>query len=42
MDEHDFLAEQFEENRTHLRAVAYRIWRSACAVVAGTPSPSSI
>src|SRR5215216_49805 len=25
MDEHDFLAEQFEENRTHLRAVAYRI-----------------
>src|SRR5215218_3818812 len=25
MDEHDFLAEQFEENRTHLRAVAYRM-----------------
>src|ERR671917_1694716 len=25
MDEHDFLAEQFEENRTHLRAVAYRL-----------------
>src|SRR4051794_7083193 len=25
MDHHDFLAEQFEENRTHLRAVAYRM-----------------
>jgi hypothetical protein len=25
MDEHDFLAEQFGENRTHLRAVAYRM-----------------
>ena len=25
MEEHDFLAEQFEENRTHLRAVAYRM-----------------
>ena len=25
MDENDFLAEQFEENRTHLRAVAYRM-----------------
>src|SRR5215217_2777971 len=25
MDEHDSLAEQFEENRTHLRAVAYRM-----------------
>jgi RNA polymerase sigma factor (sigma-70 family) len=25
MDEHDFLAEHFEENRTHLRAVAYRM-----------------
>ena len=25
MDEHDFLAERFEENRTHLRAVAYRM-----------------
>lgn len=25
MYEHDFLAEQFEENRPHLRAVAYRI-----------------
>src|SRR5918995_6469858 len=25
MDEHDFLAEQFEENRTYLRAVAYRM-----------------
>ena len=24
MDEHDFLAEQFEEHRPHLRAVAYR------------------
>ena len=23
MDEHDFLAEQFEENRTDLRALAY-------------------
>ena len=25
MDDHAFLAEQFEENRTHLRAVAYRM-----------------
>ncbi len=25
MDEHDWLAERFEESRTHLRAVAYRI-----------------
>jgi RNA polymerase sigma factor (sigma-70 family) len=25
MDEHDWLAERFEENRTHLRAVTYRI-----------------
>jgi RNA polymerase sigma factor (sigma-70 family) len=25
MDEHDFLAERFEENRTHLHAVAYRM-----------------
>src|SRR5919205_2334227 len=29
MDEHDFLAEQFEENRTHLRAVAYRMLGSS-------------
>ena len=25
MDEHDWLAQQFEENRTHLKAVAYRM-----------------
>jgi hypothetical protein len=25
VDEHDFLAEQFESHRTHLRAVAYRM-----------------
>src|SRR3954453_18627530 len=25
MDQHDVLAERFEENRTHLRAVAYRM-----------------
>ncbi len=25
MNEHDWLAERFEENRTHLRAVAYRV-----------------
>src|SRR3712207_3784809 len=25
MDEHDYLAERFEDHRTHLRAVAYRI-----------------
>jgi RNA polymerase sigma-70 factor (ECF subfamily) len=25
MDEHDWLAERFEEHRTHLLAVAYRI-----------------
>ena len=25
MDEHDWMAERFEEHRTHLRAVAYRM-----------------
>ena len=25
MDDHESLAERFEENRTHLRAVAYRM-----------------
>src|SRR5215216_5062698 len=25
MDEHDWLAQRFEENRSHLRAVAYRM-----------------
>src|ERR1700757_4658165 len=25
MDQHDWLAEQFEANRTHLRSVAYRM-----------------
>jgi hypothetical protein len=25
MNEHDWLAERFEKNRTHLRAVAYRM-----------------
>ena len=25
MDDHDWLARRFEENRTHLRAVAFRI-----------------
>ena len=25
MDEHDWLAQRFEENRTHLRAMAYRM-----------------
>src|SRR5712691_11715262 len=30
MDEHDWLTERFEEHRTHLRAVAYRML--------GTPS----
>ena len=29
MDEHDSLAEQFEENRAHVRAVAYRMLGSA-------------
>ena len=29
MDEHDWLAERFEENRPHLRAVAYRMLGSA-------------
>ncbi|HLJ50332.1 MAG TPA: sigma-70 family RNA polymerase sigma factor [Bryobacteraceae bacterium] len=29
MDEHDWLAERFEENRGHMRAVAYRILGSA-------------
>jgi RNA polymerase sigma factor (sigma-70 family) len=31
MDENDFLAEQFEMNRTHLRAVAYRMLGSISA-----------
>ncbi len=25
MDEHEWLAERFEESRTHMRAVAYRM-----------------
>jgi RNA polymerase sigma factor (sigma-70 family) len=29
VDDHDWLAERFEENRTHLRAVAYRMLGSA-------------
>src|SRR6516162_678920 len=29
MDEHGWLAERFEENRPHLRAVAYRVLGSA-------------
>src|SRR5437660_2225434 len=29
MDDHDWLAERFEEHRTHLRAVAYRILGSS-------------
>jgi RNA polymerase sigma factor (sigma-70 family) len=29
MDDHDWLAEQFEEHRGHLRAVAYRMLGSA-------------
>ncbi len=29
MDERDWLAERFEENRPHLRAVAYRVLGSA-------------
>jgi DNA-directed RNA polymerase specialized sigma24 family protein len=29
VDERDFLAEPFEENRTHLRAAAYRMLGSA-------------
>ncbi len=30
MDEHDRLAATFEENRTHLRAIAFRMLGSAC------------
>src|SRR5260370_6130861 len=32
MNEHDWLAEQFEENRTHLRTVAYRMLGSLSEV----------
>src|SRR6187455_2843882 len=32
MNERDYLAERFEENRTHLRAVAYRMLGSASEV----------
>jgi RNA polymerase sigma factor (sigma-70 family) len=32
MTEHDYLAERFEENRTHLRAVAYRMLGSSSEV----------
>src|SRR6476661_8164967 len=32
MNEHDWLAEQFEANRTHLRAVAYRMLGSLSEV----------
>jgi DNA-directed RNA polymerase specialized sigma24 family protein len=29
MDEHDWMAERFEEDRTHLKRVAYRMLGSA-------------
>ena len=32
MNQHDYLAERFEENRTHLRAVAYRMLGSSSEV----------
>jgi RNA polymerase sigma-70 factor (ECF subfamily) len=32
MNERDYLAERFEENRTHLRAVAYRMLGSSSEV----------
>jgi RNA polymerase sigma-70 factor (ECF subfamily) len=32
MDDHDYLAERFEEHRTHLRAVAYRMLGSSSEV----------
>src|SRR4026209_790143 len=32
MNERDYLAERFEEHRTHLRAVAYRMLRTSGAV----------
>jgi RNA polymerase sigma-70 factor (ECF subfamily) len=32
MNRHDYLAELFEENRTHLRAVAYRMLGSLSEV----------
>jgi RNA polymerase sigma-70 factor (ECF subfamily) len=31
MDEHDWLAQQFDEHRTHLRAVTYRMRGSLSA-----------
>jgi DNA-directed RNA polymerase specialized sigma24 family protein len=33
MDDHDRLAGRFEENRRHLRAVAYRMLGSAIPIV---------
>ena len=38
MNERDYLAERFEEHRTHLRAVAYRMLGSVSEVDAAVPS----
>ena len=41
MDEHDWLAEQFEANRTHLRAVAYRMLGSLSEADDAVQEPGS-
>jgi hypothetical protein len=41
MDEHEWLAERFEENRPHLRALAYRVLGSPTLDVAQAPAPAA-
>jgi DNA-directed RNA polymerase specialized sigma24 family protein len=42
MDEHDWLAERFEADRTHLRAVAYRMLGSVSEADDSVQEPERI
>jgi hypothetical protein len=42
MDEHDWLAERFEADRTHLRAVAYRLLGSVSEADDSVQEPERI
>jgi hypothetical protein len=41
MNEHNWLAEQFEENRSHLKAVAYRMLGSPGSMKSGSAAMAS-
>jgi RNA polymerase sigma-70 factor (ECF subfamily) len=41
MDEHDWLAERFEADRTHLRAVAFRMLGSVSEADDSSRNPSA-